>query len=84
VNDIISKLAEEATYNMGFDSQDFMLQTSNGEITYEIPAEFIKAFANLLINECASRCDPEPGLKYSPNAKSSREDCKEKILQLIG
>lgn len=41
-------------------------------------------FAELLVKECASMCDPEPGLKYSPNAQSSREDCKEKILRLIG
>lgn len=40
-------------------------------------------FAELLIQECAKQCDPEPGIKYSPNAASSRQDCKEKILQLL-
>ncbi len=47
-------------------------------------APHLSKFAELIIQECASQCDPEPGLKYSPNAKSSREDCKEKILRLIG
>ena len=37
----------------------------------------------LLIQECASQCDPEPGLKYSPNSLSSRMDCKQRILDLL-
>ena len=41
-------------------------------------------FAELIVKECAAQCDPEPGLKYSPNAASSRSDCKEKILNHFG
>lgn len=37
----------------------------------------------LLIQECASQCDPEPGLKYSPNSLSSRMDCKQRILDIL-
>ena len=37
----------------------------------------------LLIRECANECDPEPGLKYSPNSLSSRMDCKNKILRML-
>lgn len=36
--------------------------------------------AELIVEECAKKCDPEPGLKYSPNSLSSRKDCKEKVL----
>lgn len=37
----------------------------------------------LLIQECANQCDPEPGLKYSPNSLSSRMDCKQRILDIL-
>jgi hypothetical protein len=50
----IAQLAEEATYNMDFVKNDDVLQTSTGEITYEIPAEFIKTFAELIVRECAN------------------------------
>ncbi len=40
-------------------------------------------FAELIIKHCASQCDPETGLKYSPNSLSSRLDCKQKILSLL-
>ncbi len=51
MNELIAKLAEEATYEMEFGGD--ALQTSNGEITYEIPAGFIEAFAKLIVRECA-------------------------------
>jgi len=54
MNEIIAQFTEEATYNMEFNKEDSVLQTSNGEVTYEIPAGFIKAFAELLVRECAS------------------------------
>ena len=53
MNEHIAKLAEEATYEMEF-GDDNVLQTSNGEITYEIPAGFIEAFAKLIVRECAT------------------------------
>ena len=37
----------------------------------------------LVIKECAQECNPEPGLKYSPNSLSSRMDCKNKILRML-
>lgn len=50
MNERITQLAEEATYKMEFGGD--VLQTSNGEVSYEIPAGFIEAFAKLLITEC--------------------------------
>jgi hypothetical protein len=52
MNERIAQLAEEATYKMEFGGD--VLQTSNGEVTYEIPAGFIKSFAKLLVQECAT------------------------------
>lgn len=39
--------------------------------------------SELLVKECAKECNPEPGLKYSPNSLSSRMDCKNKILRMF-
>jgi hypothetical protein len=49
MNELIAQLAEEATYEMEFGGD--VLQTSNGEVTYEIPAGFIEAFAKLIVKE---------------------------------
>ncbi len=40
-------------------------------------------FAELIVGLCARQCNPEPGLKYSPNSLSARIDCKNKILELL-
>ena len=52
MNERIAQLAEEATYEMEFGGD--VLQTSNGEVSYEIPAGFIEAFAKLIIKECTT------------------------------
>lgn len=59
MNELIAKLAEEATYEMEFGGD--VLQTSNGEVTYEIPAGFIEAFAKLIVRECATLAFDGPG-----------------------
>ena len=59
----IAQLAEDATHIMEFDKNDSMLQTSNGEITYEIPAEFVKAFAKLIVKECANVASEQSAIK---------------------
>jgi hypothetical protein len=50
MNEVIAKLAEEATYEMEFGGD--VLQTSNGDVTYEIPAGFIEAFTKLIVRDC--------------------------------
>lgn len=52
MNERITELAEQATYNMEFTSEGGLLETTNGEITYDIPAEFIEKFAELIVREC--------------------------------
>jgi hypothetical protein len=52
MNERIAQLAEEATYEMEFGGP--VLQTTNDEISYEIPAGFIEAFATLIIRKCAA------------------------------
>lgn len=53
MNERIAKIAEDATYLMEFNKDDDILETSFDDISYRIPAEFISAFAELLIRECA-------------------------------
>ena len=60
MNERIAQLAEEATYEMEFGGDD-VLQTSNGEVSYEIPAGFIEAFAKMIIRECATLAFDGPG-----------------------
>ena len=45
---------------------------------------FLQKFAEMLIQDCADLCLPEPGIKYSPNSLGSREDCRRKILKEFG
>ena len=52
MNENIERLAEEATEYMEF-TDDTVLQTSLDDVEYEIPAEFIKIFAALIVQECA-------------------------------
>lgn len=54
MNENISQLAEEATYIMIFDKEDSLLETTNGEITYQIPAAFILEFTKLIVEKCAT------------------------------
>lgn len=61
MNEIIARLAEEATYNMEFDKTDSVLQTTSNEITYEIPSAFIKSFAEMIVRECATLAYDGPG-----------------------
>ncbi len=51
MNERFTQLAEEATYEMEFGGD--VLQTTNDEFSYEIPAGFIEAFAKLIVRECA-------------------------------
>ena len=59
MNERIAQLAEEATYEMEFGGN--VLQTTNGEVSYEIPAGFIEAFAKLIVRECATLAYDGPG-----------------------
>ena len=52
MNERIAQMAEDATHEMEFGGD--VLQTTNGEISYEIPAGFIEAFAKMIVRECAS------------------------------
>lgn len=52
MNENIERLAEEATEYMEF-TDDTVLKTSLDDVEYEIPAEFIKIFAALIVQECA-------------------------------
>ena len=53
MNENIERLAEEATEYMEF-NDDTVLKTSLDDVEYEIPAEFIKIFAELIVRECAT------------------------------
>lgn len=44
----------------------------------------LEKFAELIVKECMLQCEPEAGLRYSPNSLSSRMDCREKIKQHFG
>ena len=48
MNEHIAKLAEEATYEMEFGGN--VLQTTNDEFSYEIPAGFIVKFTEMFID----------------------------------
>ena len=76
MNNRIQELAKKAglSYLYDYDADGHAMVCSESDI---------KKFAELIIVECMAQCDPQPGLKYSPNALSSRLDCKAKIQQLI-
>ena len=59
MNERIAQLAEEATYEMEFGGD--VLQTTNDEFSYEIPAGFIEAFAKMIVRECATLAFDGPG-----------------------
>lgn len=69
MNERIKHLAEQAGL------YDFVLEAMG------LHEEF-NQFAHLLIDECAKKCEQEPGLKYSPNTASAMIGCKERILAL--
>ncbi len=41
-------------------------------------------FAELIIKECAQRCDPIPGLEFSIEEEAARAGCKKDILKGFG
>lgn len=41
-------------------------------------------FAMLIVQECAQLCEPEQGIKYSPNSSSARADCRLRIKKHFG
>jgi hypothetical protein len=79
MNEIIAQLAEHAAQESAVLENELNLEVSVDDKSYQIPAEFIRVFAELIIRECMQQCEPEAGLKYSPNALSSRTDCRDKI-----
>ena len=54
MNELVAKLAEDATHLMEFKKDDDILETSYEDISHRIPGEFIFAFAKLIVQECAS------------------------------
>lgn len=50
MNERIAELAVDTTHLMEFGGED-LLETTNGKVTYQIPAEFIETFAKLVIKE---------------------------------
>jgi hypothetical protein len=82
MNERIKELLLKAGFtNAYFDPKDgFELVFVDEDHTLES----VTKFAEMIVKECANQCDPESGLKYSPNAKSSLEDCKNKILKHFG
>lgn len=46
--------------------------------------EAMKRFAELVITECMEQCNPEQGIKYSPNSLSARAHCRERIQKHFG
>lgn len=62
--------------------QLYLLMIKAGYAAPELAGRAHK-LAELIVEECAKQCDPEPGLKYSPNSLSSRNDCKEKVLKVF-
>lgn len=59
-------------------------ETTNKKISKNAELDaFAEKFAKMLVELCAKQCNPEPGLKYSPNSLSARIDCKNKILELL-
>jgi len=61
MNEIIEQLAELATEDMEFVDDTVLRVTAETGIEYEIPAEFIKAFAELIVRECATLAYDGPG-----------------------
>lgn len=84
MNERIKAIAEQAgeeVVNEVF--EEYMITETSDGATLKVPAIFIARLAELIVQDCMAQCDPEPGLKYSPNALSSRLDCKARIQQLI-
>ena len=53
MNEHIAQLAEQAAQESALIENDLNLEVSVDDKSYQIPATFIKAFADLLIKECS-------------------------------
>ncbi len=84
MNERIAQLAQQAAEDVIGIAPNRMMVTESETNKIEIPDTFIEMFAKLVARDCMQQCDPESGLKYSPNALSSRLDCKEKINKHFG
>ena len=62
MNEHIAQLAEQAAQDSAlFENETNLEVFVNDEVTYHIPATFIKAFAELIVRECASLAYDGPG-----------------------
>lgn len=85
INQDLQWVAKEAGIELVDTQFTGCLKDKNYLVTSGNLTEFqLARFAELLIRHCADQCNPESGIKYSPNAASSRMDCKQKILSLLG
>lgn len=75
MNEHVARLAEEATYIMEFTDNDSVLETSCGDISYRIPAEFIKTFAGLIVKECSTLLtrQGEQWIEFGENPPTGQE-----------
>jgi hypothetical protein len=75
MNERINELAEQAwTYVMVCDER---YSKSSTQL-------FNEKFAELIVRECAQRCDPIPGLEFSAEVEAARAGCKKDILKGFG
>ena len=62
MNEIIAQLAEQAAQESALLENETNLEVIVGDdVSYHVPATFIKAFAELIVRECASLAYDGPG-----------------------
>jgi len=54
MNGDIARLAEQAAQESFDTEHDSALEVSNDEVSYQIPAGFIRRFAELIVEECCN------------------------------
>lgn len=61
MNEIIANLAEQAAQETAAVPNETNLQVEYNGLSYEIPANFIERFAELIVRECSSLAYDGPG-----------------------
>lgn len=85
MNERIAQLAEQAAQNSALLENETNLEVIVGDdVSYHVPATFIKMFAELIVRECTGVCDDERDSTDSEFGKLVAEGCAMKIMERFG
>jgi chorismate mutase len=86
MNELVAKLAEQAG-QLSFDSENELnLIVSTDDSSYEVPANFIEKFAELIVKECMELCKKQEYdyWRSSEDQDFTPIDCADAIKEHFG